>query len=177
MSTSRRSSTARRSARLSSARIELGAGPVELAGQPADLPLDLVHDPLVDSRWRSRLVQLVADVVHLALQPLLLLLQPVALAPDLLEALRPALVPGRGCLGAGCLGQDAQANEEQADRRNGGTAEVHSSSDPAWSRPPPMPRLLPFRRAPAQTFRRCRPTLTRLPPRPSSTPNTTISSM
>ena len=91
MSTSRRSSTARRSARLSSARISSALERSSWLERPPIWRSISFTIRWVDSRWRSRLLQLVVDVVDLALQPLLLLLEPVALPADLLEPLAAAL--------------------------------------------------------------------------------------
>ena len=94
MSTSRRSSTARRSARLSSARI---SSALERSSWLASPPI--CRSISFTIRWvrlalALEVAELVVDVVHLALQPLLLLLQPVALAADLFQALAAALEVG-----------------------------------------------------------------------------------
>jgi hypothetical protein len=63
---------------------QLRAGPVELGGQPADLPLDLVYDSVSRFPLPLQVTQLVVYVMHLPLQSLPLALQPIPLGADLL---------------------------------------------------------------------------------------------
>ena len=102
---------------------QLGAGAAELVGEPADLPLDLVHDPVGGGTLALEVVELVGDVVHLALQPLLLPGEPLALRLDLLQAPPALLQLPRGVLG------------ERGPRR-GDHAERQRQQQPAHPRPP-----------------------------------------
>ena len=145
---------------------QLGARAVELAREPADLPLDLVHDPLGGLALALEVAELVVDVVHLALEPLLLLLQPVALAADLLEALAAALEVG--VLGVE-RGARATSGKTREGREHASEAKGHAGR--------PLRSLGLRTSAVPYTCRRCRPTLTRLPPSPSITPNTTMTTI
>ncbi len=90
MSISRRSRTARRSARLSWARASSAVEPIALAVEPADLGFELVDDPVGGLALALEIVQLLGQVVHLALESLAVGLKLFTLAPNLLQAL-PAL--------------------------------------------------------------------------------------
>ena len=170
MSTSRRWSTARRSARLSCGQDQLGARPVELRGEAADLPLDLVDDALGGFPLALEVAQLVVDVVHLALQPLLLLLQPVPLGPDFLQPAPALLEVGRRL---GVRGGERSRSGERGRRSRTRGSRRAAESDAAWQTAPPS---APPRR-PLTHACRCRPTLTRLPPQTEQHPEQHESTM
>jgi hypothetical protein len=65
---------------------QLGTGAIELGSQPADLALDLAHDPLGRLPLSFQVVQLVMNVVYLTLQSFSLTLEPVAFRADLLQS-------------------------------------------------------------------------------------------
>ena len=64
---------------------QLGGVAVELGGEAADLPVDLVDDAMGAFALALEVAELVLHVLDLALQSLLLDLEPVPLGPDLFE--------------------------------------------------------------------------------------------
>src|SRR5690606_29771899 len=102
-----------------------------------------------------QIVELVGHVVGLALQPLLLARQPLAFHPDLFQPPAALLQFLRGVL--------RQHRRGQRDRHGGEQQ--------------PPPHHAARRSSRPLTRRRCRPTLTRLPKSPSSTPKMTMTRM
>ena len=73
---------------------QLGAGAVQLRCQAANLPFDLTDDTLSRFALPLQVAQLVVDVVYLALQFALLLLELVPFGPDLLQSAAARLQSG-----------------------------------------------------------------------------------
>jgi hypothetical protein len=64
-----------------------GGGALQFGSEPADLPLDLLHQRAGGLALALQVAELRVDIDHLSLQSLLLLLQLIALASDLFQAL------------------------------------------------------------------------------------------
>ena len=105
---------------------QLPAGVVELTAQPADLPLQFVDEPIGRFALPLQVVELPAGIPDLALEPFLVLPEPITLGPDLLQPL-PALLEIGGLLGRQRgAGQAAPDRDGSGDETPPAGAATHS---------------------------------------------------